>query len=100
MRKPLTGRGRASPYGLTVRAEDNGNPTLFTDVQVNILIGDVVSNDGIPMFIHPTEDEIAVISEVRKFPTSHYSNCILSETSKFEFIGCSSGFSSISCYGY
>lgn len=71
MRKALTGRGRASPYSLTVRAEDDGNPSLFTDVQVNILIGDVVSNDGIPMFVHPTEDEIAAISEVINVPNFH-----------------------------
>ena len=64
VQKLLTGRGRNQPYSLTVRAEDNGNPALFSDVQVSVLIGDVVANDGIPVFIHPTENEIGYISEV------------------------------------
>lgn len=64
VQKPLTGRGRNYPYSLTVRAEDSGYPVLFTDAQVNVLIGDVVSNDGIPVFIRPSEEEKAFVSEV------------------------------------
>ncbi|KAG8323800.1 hypothetical protein J6590_106998, partial [Homalodisca vitripennis] len=61
--KALTGKGRSDPYSLTVRALDNGQPSLFTDVTLKLFIGDVVSNDGIPSFIHPTLDEMAYISE-------------------------------------
>ncbi len=66
IKKPLTGRGRTIPYSLTVRAQDNGEPSLFSDVQVNILIGDVVSNDGVPSFIRPIEDEVVYILEVKR----------------------------------
>lgn len=62
--KALTGKGRSEPYSLTVRALDKGHPSLFTDVTLKLFIGDVVSNDGIPSFIHPTLDEMAYISEV------------------------------------
>ncbi|KAF6205675.1 hypothetical protein GE061_019848, partial [Apolygus lucorum] len=59
----LTGKGRIDPYSITVRAQDQGEPSLFSDVPVKILIGDVVANDGIPSFVHPTLDEMAYISE-------------------------------------
>ncbi|KAK9498689.1 hypothetical protein O3M35_003268 [Rhynocoris fuscipes] len=62
-KKPLTGKGRTDPYILTVRAQDLGEPSLFSDVSLILYIGDVVTNDGIPMFIHPTVDEMAYISE-------------------------------------
>lgn len=62
--KYLTGKGRTEPYSLTVRAQDNGQPSLFKDVILKAFIGDVVSNDGIPTFIHPTLEEMAYISEV------------------------------------
>lgn len=62
--KALTGKGRSEPYSLTVRALDKGQPSLFTDVTLKLFIGDVVSNDGIPSFVHPTLDEMAYISEV------------------------------------
>ncbi|RZF46512.1 hypothetical protein LSTR_LSTR009294 [Laodelphax striatellus] len=61
--KPLTGKGRAEHYSLTLRAQDGGQPSLFTDVGLKLVIGDVVNNDGIPMFIHPKLDEMAYISE-------------------------------------
>lgn len=64
VKQSLTGRGRTSPYILMVRAQDNGVRSLFSDVQVNVLVGDVVLNDGIPMFVRPTEDETAYILEV------------------------------------
>ncbi|KAL1131312.1 hypothetical protein AAG570_010930 [Ranatra chinensis] len=62
-KKPLTGKGRTEPYILSVRAQDGGEPSLFTDIALRIYVGDVVSNDGIPTFIHPTVDEMAYISE-------------------------------------
>ncbi|XP_024085574.1 cadherin-23-like [Cimex lectularius] len=60
---PLTGKGRAESYVITARALDHGEPSLFSDVPVRIFIGDVVTNDGIPMFLHPTLNEMAYISE-------------------------------------
>lgn len=59
----LTGKGRIEPYILTVRAQDKGSPSLFSDVSLKAFIGDVVTNDGIPFFIHPTVNETAYISE-------------------------------------
>lgn len=48
---------------MRVRAEDNGEPILFSDVDLTLYIGDVVSNDGVPLFIRPTLEEVAHISE-------------------------------------
>lgn len=62
--KALTGKGRTEPYSLTLRAQDGGRPSLFTDISLKLVIGDVVSNDGIPTFVHPKLDEMAYISEV------------------------------------
>ncbi|CAG2053736.1 unnamed protein product [Timema podura] len=59
----LTGKGRAEPYQLIIRAYDKGEPPLFTDVILNVHIGDVFANDGVPIFIHPELEEIAQISE-------------------------------------
>nr|CAD7404261.1 unnamed protein product [Timema poppensis] len=59
----LTGKGRAEPYQLIIRAHDKGEPPLFTDVILNVHIGDVFANDGVPTFIHPELEEIAQISE-------------------------------------
>uniref|UniRef100_T1IAK5 Cadherin domain-containing protein n=1 Tax=Rhodnius prolixus TaxID=13249 RepID=T1IAK5_RHOPR len=59
----LTGKGRTDPYIITIRAQDLGEPSLFSDVPLRIYIGDVVTNDGVPTFIHPTLDEMAYISE-------------------------------------
>lgn len=61
--RALTGKGRTEPYIFAIRAQDGGNPSLFTDVSLKIYIGDVVSNDGVPSFIHPTVNEMAYISE-------------------------------------
>lgn len=64
-RRALTGKGRTEPYHLMVRAQDGGNPSLSTDVLLSIFIGDVFTNDGVPLFIRPTLNEVAKISEVR-----------------------------------
>ncbi|KAL2722130.1 protocadherin-like wing polarity protein stan isoform X1 [Vespula maculifrons] len=61
--RALTGKGRTEPYNMRVRAQDGGIPALFTDVILTLYIGDVVSNDGVPLFIRPTVEEIAYISE-------------------------------------
>lgn len=47
---------------LTIRAQDGGG--LFTDVTLTLYIGDISANDGVPLFIKPTVDQIAYISEV------------------------------------
>ena len=59
----LTGKGRRAPYGLTVRALDQGESELFSDSEVYVTVGDVSSNDGVPTFIRPKEDEVAYINE-------------------------------------
>jgi hypothetical protein len=64
-RRALTGKGRTEPYHLTVRAQDGGNPSLSTDMLLSIFIGDVFTNDGVPLFIRPTLNEVAKVSEVR-----------------------------------
>lgn len=61
--KKLTGKGRTEPYNMRIRAQDGGYPVLHTDVALTLYIGDVVSNDGVPLFIRPTLEEIAYISE-------------------------------------
>ncbi|KAK0090985.1 hypothetical protein PV326_003908 [Microctonus aethiopoides] len=61
--KKLTGKGRTDPYNMRVRAQDGGHPVLHSDVLLTLYIGDVVSNDGVPLFIRPTLEEIAYISE-------------------------------------
>ncbi|XP_012288169.1 cadherin-87A [Orussus abietinus] len=59
----LTGKGRTEPYNMRVRAQDGGDPVMYTDVLLTLYIGDVVSNDGVPLFIRPTLEEIAHIAE-------------------------------------
>ena len=61
--RELTGKGRTEPYFMRIRAQDSGDPSLFSDVKLTLYIGDVVSNDGVPLFIRPTLDEIAYVSE-------------------------------------
>jgi len=61
--RALTGKGRTEPYNMRVRAQDNGKPALYADVSLVLYIGDVVSNDGVPLFIRPTLEEVAYISE-------------------------------------
>lgn len=64
--KRLTGKGRSDPYEIKIRAEDNGEPGMFTDVKLSLYISDIIENDGVPTFVHPTVDEIAYVSEVRR----------------------------------
>ncbi|KAG7208603.1 hypothetical protein KM043_014812 [Ampulex compressa] len=61
--RALTGKGRTEPYNMRVRGQDNGDPSLYTDVELTLYIGDVVSNDGVPLFIRPTLEEVAHIAE-------------------------------------
>lgn len=68
-RRNLTGKGRADAYVLIVRAQDNGNqvpkqPTLSSDVEVRIFIGDVSANDGVPFFVAPRVGQMANVTEV------------------------------------
>jgi hypothetical protein len=63
--RAVTGEGHTEPYHLPVRAQDGGNPSLSTDMQLSIFIGDVFTNDGVPLFSRPTLSEFAKISEVR-----------------------------------
>lgn len=63
--KRLTGKGRPDPYEMKIRAEDNGEPGMFTDVKLSLYISDIIENDGVPSFVHPTADEIAYVSEVK-----------------------------------
>lgn len=70
-KKSLTGKGRSEPYELIIRAQDNGDQvakqkSLYTDVPLVLFIGDVSSNDGIPVFVSPKVGQIANISEVSK----------------------------------
>jgi len=70
-RRNLTGKGRAEAYVLIVRAQDNGNqvskqPTLFSDVEVSIFIGDVSANDGVPYFVAPLIGQRASVTEVSR----------------------------------
>lgn len=61
--KRLTGKGRSDPYEMKIRAEDNGEPGMFSDVKLSLYISDIIENDGVPTFVHPTADEIAYVSE-------------------------------------
>lgn len=61
--RALTGKGRTEPYNMRVQAQDGGEPTLYSDVNLILYIGDVVSNDGVPLFIRPTLEEVAYIAE-------------------------------------
>ncbi|XP_047097698.1 cadherin-23 [Schistocerca piceifrons] len=62
-KRQLTGKGRTDPYQLIVRAQDEGSPALSSDVPLSIFIGDVFTNDGVPIFVRPTLDEVAYVSE-------------------------------------
>lgn len=48
---------------MRVRAQDSGDFVLYSDVRLTLYIGDVVSNDGVPLFIRPTLEEVAYVSE-------------------------------------
>lgn len=64
----LTGKGRAEPYEIVVRAQDQGNllpkqESFSSDVPLRLYIGDVSSNDGVPFFITPKLGHITNITE-------------------------------------
>lgn len=63
--KRLTGKGRSDPYEMKIRAEDNGEPGMFTDVKLSLYISDIIENDGVPTFVHPNAEESAYVSEVK-----------------------------------
>lgn len=48
---------------MRIRAQDGGEPELYSDVILTLYIGDVVSNDGVPLFIRPTLEEVAHVAE-------------------------------------
>jgi len=50
---------------MKIRAEDNGEPEMFTDVKFSLYISNIIENDGVPTFVHPTADELAYVSEVK-----------------------------------
>lgn len=62
--RDLTGRGRIEPYRLLVGAVDGGGHT--GDASLQLYIGDVSANDGVPRFIRPAAEEVLRVSEVRK----------------------------------
>jgi hypothetical protein len=62
--KLLTGKGRDRPYRLVLRAQDLGQPSLSSDVPLDIYIGDVATNDGVPVFLRPSANETAHVAEV------------------------------------
>ena len=62
----LSGKGRRDPYVIDIRASDSGHRPLFSDVPYSITIGDISANDGIPVFIKPTENEVITVIENMK----------------------------------
>ncbi|KAK6620930.1 hypothetical protein RUM43_011229 [Polyplax serrata] len=72
--KILTGKGRPEPYNIVVKASDKGDhvldhngkeyqKSLSSDVTLSIYIGDVVKNDGVPVFIKPTLNQKVQLPE-------------------------------------
>ncbi|KAF4531725.1 hypothetical protein B566_EDAN008938, partial [Ephemera danica] len=59
----LTGKGRTRPYRLVMRAQDLGQPPRSTDVPLDVYIGDVATNDGVPVFLRPLANETAHVAE-------------------------------------
>uniref|UniRef100_A0A8W7PY29 Cadherin domain-containing protein n=1 Tax=Anopheles coluzzii TaxID=1518534 RepID=A0A8W7PY29_ANOCL len=64
----LTGKGRAEPYELVIRAQDSGGQlpkqsSLYNDVSFTLYIGDISANDGIPFFIAPQVGQTANVTE-------------------------------------
>ncbi|EFX75211.1 hypothetical protein DAPPUDRAFT_323397 [Daphnia pulex] len=60
---PLTGKRRFEPYVLTVGAQDKGDSPLFSDIDINVYVGDITPNAGVPTFVKPSFDEKAFIAE-------------------------------------
>lgn len=61
----VAGMGRPAPYRLTIRAFDYGNSSNSRSSYATLLltINDVVSNDGVPRFIKPRQDEVIYLRE-------------------------------------
>lgn len=64
----LTGKGRSEPYEIVVRAQDQGSQlpkqeSYHSDVMLSLYIGDVSSNDGVPLIISPKLGQISNITE-------------------------------------
>lgn len=38
---------------------------MFADIDINVYVGDITPNDGVPSFVRPAFDEHAFIAEVR-----------------------------------
>jgi len=51
---------------MLIRAFDRGQPSLHSDVPLDVYISDVASNDGVPIFLRPMPNETAFVAEVRK----------------------------------
>ncbi|XP_013100309.1 cadherin-23 [Stomoxys calcitrans] len=67
-KRELTGKGRAEPFEIHVRAQDNGDKlpkqkSLSADVKLVIYIGDVSANDGIPYFVEPKIGQMVNVTE-------------------------------------
>ncbi|XP_076056440.1 cadherin-87A-like [Oratosquilla oratoria] len=69
---PLSGKGRRDSYEVRVRALDQGTPQLYSETTLNVFIGDVSSNDGVPAFVQPGPNEIATVPENTKKGTVVY----------------------------
>lgn len=41
-----------------------GESPLFSDIDINVYVGDITPNDGVPSFVKPSFDEKAYIVEV------------------------------------
>ncbi|XP_050671945.1 cadherin-23 [Leptidea sinapis] len=59
--RPLTGRGRTEPYRVLAGARDGGGHVADTSLQ--IYVGDVSANDGVPTIIRPARGESLHIAE-------------------------------------
>lgn len=41
-----------------------GESPLFADIDINVYVGDITPNDGVPSFVRPAFDEQAFVAEV------------------------------------
>lgn len=81
-KKFLAGKGRPDPYSLRLRGTDGGG--LHGDTELSLYIGDVSANDGVPLFIKPTLDQVASISEVStNVIIRNYNKLIVNSIEKF-----------------
>lgn len=68
----LAGKGRKEPYPVEIRASDRGQPQLVTDTTLNVVIGDIAANDGIPVIVKPAIGEVIYVTENSKPGTFVY----------------------------